>query len=113
MDNETKMKLQRTAYARMTLIEERYFDNVPEHAQAYWRLNYLIAEGMRAYVGSYGQLPIHLGDAADGREELSLGPLSGFERDAIKFLNDVINESERRDEQRLRLPPVRQIGFAG
>jgi hypothetical protein len=94
MDNWTKNKIQQTAYGRMSVIEERYVEHVPDHIQSYWRLNYMIAEGVRAYVGSFGLLSIHLGDAQDGRLEVGLGPLSGFERDVIYFLNTHIAAEE-------------------
>lgn len=89
-----KAAIQRQAYGRMTKIEEAYSDHVPTTASAYWRLNYLIAEGLRAYIGSYGLLPVHAGDANDGRQDLGLGPLSSFERDSIKFLQDHIDKAE-------------------
>lgn len=100
MNKET---VQRQAYGRMSRIEDLYSDHVPIEASAYWRLNYLIAEGLRAYVGSYGLLPIHQGDANDGRHELGLGPLSEFERDTIQFLSEHIEEAEM-SYQRRRLP---------
>lgn len=90
-----KEEVQKQAYFRMTRIEELYSDHVPASAQSYWRLNYLIAEGLGAYVASYGMLPIHLEDASDGRYELGLGALSQFERDVIRFLNDHIIATRR------------------
>ena len=110
-----KDRIRRVAYGRMSRIEETYCDNLPDYIQKYWLLNYLIAEGLRAYVASYGLLPLHAGDCGDGREELELGPLSGFERDVITHLNDHIDQAERLYEQRHLTSAsscVRTIGLA-
>lgn len=90
-----RKEIQQQAYERMTRIEERYVDHVPPTANAYWRLNYLIAEGLRAYQASYGQLSISLEDANYGRLELGLGTLSQFERDAIFFLAENIKTKDQ------------------
>lgn len=98
-----KESIQRQAYYRMSRIEELYSDSVPKSAQEYWKLNYLIAEGLRAYLASYGLLRIHPGDANDGRHDLGLGPLSAFEQDTIAYLTDHIEKAEA-DYRPLRCP---------
>jgi hypothetical protein len=94
-----KYRIQKQAYQRMTKIEETCCDHVPSEMQEYWLLNFLIAEGLNAYIGSYGLKPLHLGDCNDGRHELGLGKLSPFEEDCINFLNRHINEADARYEE--------------
>jgi hypothetical protein len=104
--NMTRIEIQKQAYARMSHIEDHYHDYVPPDVQSYWLLNYMIAEGIRAYVGSYGLRHLDVGDCNDGREEIGLGHLSPFERDAIALLNDHCEKADRhyeRSRQRTQL----------
>src|SRR5262245_32992770 len=94
------------AYYRMARIEELFADHVPQGFQQYWLLNFLIAEGHRSYITSYGLLPLHIGDCNDAREELGMGQLSAFERDCINFLNELIQQAEKQYERRRHLAVV-------
>ena len=98
-----RQEIETKARTRMTIIEERYHDFVPNEIQSYWLLNYLVAEGIRAYVGSYGLRKLHLGDCNDGRESLGIGPLNGFERDCIRFLNEHCEREEEVYENHSRI----------
>lgn len=98
-----KDEIRNKAYQRMTAIEDRCGAYVNPDAQAYWLLNFLIAEGFSSFFSSYGLLPIHRGDAGDGKENLRLGPLSAFEVDTLNLLNKKIQEQEELYERRKQI----------
>lgn len=104
-----KEEIRRQAYSRMILIEEQFTGFVPPDAQAYWLLNYLIAEGVRRYIDAYGLSPISVDAASSGRNHIGLGPLSAFEKDTIQFLNSMIEKEERTYERRNRFEIVKHI----
>lgn len=90
-----KDEIERLAYQRLSQIEERFSHlHVPFEIQAYWLLNFIISEGFTSYFSSYGLMPIDLGDANDGRQELGLGQLSLFERDVLSLLEERIDQAE-------------------
>ena len=108
-----KEEMQRRSYQRMASIEDKFGGgHVPPEIQQFWLLQFFVAEGLNSFMRTYG-FKLHAGDCNDGREEMRWGPLSGFELDAIAFLNNHIEEGENHARRLSSMPSnVQRIGIA-
>lgn len=73
-------------------ITELYIDrDVPQSVQAYYLLCELIACGSaEVFIRTYGERPLNIFQADDGKKLLDLGGLDAFEGEAVEYLNSYL-----------------------
>jgi hypothetical protein len=104
MKNEAKRQ---SAIKRMAVIEDKFSTYVPPEVQQFYLLQALIVNGVSSYIASHGLYSLDRESCDDGKDLAGFGPLNDFERDCIKYLNEIIDKEEDHYARR------KQIGIAG